>query len=113
MITDAIEKLVFELKTMPYTMLTLIALVLFSVYGFNTYASAGEIKDLSGKVDRNTSSIEQVLMLQLAEALRSLQTQLCRADDHEAEKTLSSTIEDLQADYRQLTGSRYPLRDCD
>lgn len=113
MIATAVEKMVYELKTMPFTLLTVLALVAFSVYAYNTHASAGEIQELAAKVDSNTRSINQVLTLQIAEALRSLQVQLCLSKDHEAQRTLAATIEDLQVDYRQLTGSRYPLRDCD
>jgi len=107
-----IEQLVNELRTMPFTLLTVLSLVLFAVYSNNNFASASEIKELSQKVSENSDIIEQVLQLQIAESLRNLQLQKCQTEDTVAERTLSRTIEDLQASYRRLTGSRYPLREC-
>ena len=113
MITTAVEKLVFELKTMPFTLLTVLALVGFAVYAFENHADAQDIHVLAEKVDKNSKSIDRVLILQIAESLRNLQIQRCELDDVEGKRTLSHTIEALQDDYRLLTGSRYPLRDCD
>jgi hypothetical protein len=112
MIGATVEQLVTELKTMPFTLLTVLSLMGFAGYAAANHADAGEIKQLSEKIDKNTQTINQVLTLQIAESLRNLQQQRCSIDDTNAQRTLSNTIEDLQSNYRRLTGSRYPLREC-
>jgi len=109
---NIVQQLVNELKTMPFTLLIVLSLVLYSFYGHYNYANAADIQQLSTKVDKNSEAVEKVLQLQLSEALRNLQLQRCITADDQAERTLSNTIEDLQEDYRRLTGSRYPLREC-
>lgn len=108
---NLIQQLISELKALPFTMVTVLGLVGFAVYAYQTHASAAEIGELAKKVDQNTTSIEKVLVLQIADNLRSLQAQRCAANG-DNERTLSRTIEELQSDYRRLTGSRYPLREC-
>lgn len=113
MITTAVEQLVIELKTMPYTMLVMIALLGYAGYSYLNHASAGDIQKIAEKVDKNTESINQVLILQLSESLRNLQRQRCATDDRDARRTLSRTIDDLQSNYRRLTGERFPLQSCE
>jgi hypothetical protein len=101
-----------EMRSHPFTLVTVLALVVFAIYTNSTHANSGEIQELSKKVVDNTGKIDKVLMLQIAESLRNLQNQKCATDDHEAQRVLDQTIDDLQAEYRSITGERYPLQGC-
>jgi hypothetical protein len=105
MINNAVEQLVSELRTLPFTMIVILCLTGFSIYSFNTFATAVDFQIINKKVDR-------ILIMQITEWLQSLQIQRCLASG-ENRRTLSSTIEDFQEDYRDLTGARYPIRPCD
>lgn len=112
MITTAVEQVINEMKAFPFTMITVLCLVGFSVYSFNTFADAGEIRDLSAKVAENSRMANKILKLQIGEALRSLHEQLCKEDDRAARRTLLQTIDELQDDYKRIDGARYPLKPC-
>ena len=105
MIASTAEQIIKELKELPFTMIAVLSLIAFAVFANNTHANAGEVKHL-------TEQVSKVLTLQMAESLRNLQVQLCSTENHEARRTLSRTIDDLQTEYRRLTGARYPLTAC-
>lgn len=113
MITTVTEQIVGEMRSHPFTLLTVLCLVGFSVYAYSTHASATEIGELSRKVAQNTDKIDKVLILQLAESLRNLQRQRCAEDEADHLRTLEATIDELQAEYRRIVGERYPLQRCD
>lgn len=112
MIGGLTEQIVGEMRSHPFTLIVVLALLAFAVYANSTHADSGQIKELSERVGDNTKKIDKVLMLQIAESLRNLQNQKCVTTDHEARRVLSQTIDDLQAEYRRITGERYPLQDC-
>ncbi len=105
MISSTVEQVVMEMKSFPFTMITILCLVGVSIHSSINHASAGEVQAISDQVDR-------VLTLQIAESIRNLHRQRCSANDAEARRTLARTIDDLQAEYRRLTGARYPLTAC-
>ena len=89
----------------------LIALLLNSAAGRGVfggvlqYASAAETRQNSVKIDR-------ILKLQIAQTLRDLREQECRANGNI--RLIQDTIEDYQEEYKNLNqGKRYPLPSCD
>ena len=113
MIGSVAEQLVMELKTMPYTMIVVLSLLGFAVYADRNHANAGDIRDLAAQVADNTLKADKILKLQLAESLRTLQEQRCNSEERDTRRALTQTIEDLQEDYKELSGTRYPLKPCD
>lgn len=112
MITTAVEQLVVELKAMPYTMIIVLSLIGFAVFAHSTHASAEDIRDLAAQVAANTGKADKILKLQLAESLRTLQEQRCNTEERDTRRTLTQTIEELQEDYKEIDGARYPLKPC-
>lgn len=112
MIGSVTEQIVGEMRSHPFTLLVVLALLAFAVYAHENHASGSEIKNISEQVGDNTKKIDKVLQLAIAESLRNLRIQLCEAEDHEAKRTLQKTIDDLQTEYRTITGERYPLQAC-
>jgi len=92
-----------ELRNHPFTLVVIIGLSIFAIYGYKNFASADEVQKVEAKIDR-------VLIMQLAETLRNLQAEYCRSNGNKA--TIRRTIEDYEQQYRELTGERYPLQDC-
>lgn len=104
MISSFVEQVVNEMKSHPFTLTTVLALILFAAYAQYTHASSDEVIQLSSKVER-------VLILQIGESIRSLNNQMCEVEGHQKE-ILLQTIDDLQQDYIKLTGTRYPTAPC-
>jgi len=113
MIGSVAEQIVGEMRSHPFTLLVVLALLAFAAYAHQNHASGSEIQKISEQVGDNTKKIDKVLQLAIAESLRNLQNQLCSAEHHESERTLQKTIDELQAEYRSITGERYPLQACD
>ena len=74
------------------------------MFGFGAYASAAELQEQSKKIDR-------LLTISLAQTIRDLRKEECRADGNK--RTLQNTIEEYQEQYREITGQRYPLPPCE
>lgn len=98
-----IHQVVTEMKSHPYTMLAVVALIIVSWWGFGNYARASEVQAVESKID-------WVLEIQLAATLREMQNEYCRANGNKA--AIQDIIEDYQRQYRELTGRRYPLPAC-
>ena len=89
--------------------IAVISLILNSVSGrgflFTTgsYAYASDVADNGAKIDRLT-------VLSLAQTLRGLRADECRANGNK--ETIRATMEQFQQDYIDLQGERYPLLSC-
>lgn len=99
------EQIVSEMKAHPFTMIAVVALLAFAVYAQSGHARASEVSKLREQVDR-------VLVLQLGESIRSLSRQICELPEGSTKRDLVRTRDDLQEDYRELTGARYPVQSC-
>lgn len=112
MIGTAVEQMVNEMRAFPFTMIIILALVGYAVYASQNHARAEDIQQLSQQVAKNTSTANKILKLQIAQSLRSLHEQRCKSEDRDTRRTLARTIEELQDDYKELDGARYPLPAC-
>ncbi len=84
--------------------LVLNAAIGHNVLGFGGFAYAADVENNGKKIDR-------MLVLSLATTLRNLRIDECRANG--SRSAIRSTMEVFQQEYKELTGSRYPLPQCD
>lgn len=103
MVTLMFEQIMKETKKHPFTMVAIVSLCALSWVGFTTFASAEEVAKVENKIDR-------VLEIQLAERIRDLQKEYCRANGNKS--AIQRTIDDYQKEYRELAGERYPIQRC-
>lgn len=94
-----------EMKAHPITMVVVFLLVGSAGLAQTQFARASDLKKLQTQVER-------VLILQLAESIRSLQIQVCLTPDGQTKRVLRRTLDDVQQDYTELTGERYPVQPC-
>lgn len=118
------DKLVSELRSTPYTMLTLFALCAFALWGYSKFALAAdvetirtevrhEISSVTVAVTANATSINKVLKLQYAEAIRGQHRQFCGSDDDAYRESVQVLIDSLQENYKALNKNvAYPLPGC-
>lgn len=104
MIASLAEQVVIEMKGHPFTMIAVLALIGYGVFTSLTHASNSNVTDIESKIDR-------VLILQLGESIRNLARQVCVAEG-ENKRILQQTVEDLQQDYIEIAGQRYPVVPC-
>ncbi len=71
--------------------------------GIGSYAYAAEVAENSHKIDR-------IEALSLAQTLRGLREDECRANGNK--ETIRDTMEQFQQDYHDIKGERYPLLSC-
>lgn len=106
MIRAPFEQIVGELKSHPFTMLAVVALIVYAAVAVQIYAKAGDVEVVEQKIDR-------VLRLQLAEAIRSVDRQICATENVVDRRELRNALEDLQEDYATLNaGRRYKVNGC-
>lgn len=118
------QAIISEMKDRPTTMVTLLVLCAFAVWGYMTFAYASDIDTIrtevktqitsvSIAVTANAANISKVLKLQLAEAIRGQRRQFCGSEDDRYRESVQSLIDQLQEDYKELNGGvAYPLGTC-
>ena len=97
------------MKSHPFTLILVLALAAFAVYLYGNYASA---EDLKADIKDNSTKIDRILKLQIAESIRGLSVQVCHSKSDSEKRILLQTVEDLQQDYEEIAGSRYPVQAC-
>ena len=116
-----VERLVDELKSKPFSMLTMAVLIAFAGYAYATHATAADIEtlktelvELAKEVDDQGKKLDRVLLMQTTDAIRTTAEQLCATSNDTQRRALNAVIDNLQADYRDLAGSRdnYPIAPC-
>ena len=107
------SELVNEMKDRPYTMMTILALMFAVPYLWYTSASAGDLQKLETKFDKalaaEAKKTNRILSLQIAESIRAQQKVVCEDPDNQANQTI---LENLQTEYKDVVGERYPARRC-
>lgn len=118
-----LDQLIVELKTQPYTLLSILVLFFLVGWGLKTHAESdtvaeakrelrAEITEATAKIAGNGRKIDRVLLLQFAEAIRGQQRQICSTEDEAIRTTLQTTLDNLQAEYVAISGSYYPVSPC-
>ena len=72
--------------------------------GIGAYASEHAMVEQGVKIDR-------LLILQIAQTLRDLKKEECRSNGNKY--VILRTIEEYQQQYIEISGSRYPLSQCE
>lgn len=113
MLTWSIEQLVKELKAHPFTLIIIMALVGFTWFASSTHAKATDIQEIAREVSNNSTKIDRLLKLQLAEAIRTISLQVCEHEDDQQRRDLIRTRDRLQEDYRLVNdGREYKVEAC-
>lgn len=113
MISAPVEQIVKEMKSHPFTLLTVLGLICFAIWGWSAYARASDVSEVKTQVETNGGKIDRVLKLQLAEAIRGMQRQICGTADEAIRDQLRVTLDSLQQDYSDINeGTRYPVTRC-
>jgi len=113
MINSAVEQMIIEMKSHPFTLLIVLSLVGWSIYGSHQYAKAADISTVQADIRANNSKIDRVLKLQIAEAIRSINRQICGTEDRETIRSLRRTLDQLQQDYETINnGKAYEVQSC-
>ena len=112
MLAATTEQIVKEMKAHPFTLLAVLGLIAFAIYSHVNHASAEDISQVNDKIERSNAQIERILKLQLAEGIRGLTLEVCHAKNDAQKRILLQTIDDLQQDYEDIAGSRYPVPAC-
>lgn len=118
-----IDHLVGELRERPFSLLTLLAVVLGGLWGFSAYARIAQLTDLEQRFDgrivsmgeqlaRTDEKIDRVLVLQIAERIRTVYAEICESDALFTRGVLRRTLDDLQSEHRRIEGGNYPLERC-
>lgn len=125
MVQIPFQTIVSEMKDRPTTMVTLLALCAFSIWGYAKFALASDVevirtevrKEISSvtiAVTANARSIDRVLKLQIAEAIRGQQRAMCASSNETYRENVQILIDQLQEDYKELddNGTAYPVSSC-
>ena len=70
------------------------------------------LDDISKQLDETQALSKKLLIGQLTSQLRDLNRIKCMTTDHVTRYRLETDMEDVQSNYRLLTGERYPLTPC-
>lgn len=111
-VTSTIVGMLEEMNGKPVTTFVLLCLTGAAIYTWNTHAKAEDIEEVKQQVVQNQKSIQKLLVLQLADNLRTLHIEQCASETLQRRIDLAEAIDNLQVDYRELTGDEYELGPC-
>lgn len=117
MFSAGMQQIVKEMKSHPFTLLAVLGLLCFSVWGYASYAMASDVtasfEQVKIQVQANNTKIDRVLKLQLAEAIRFISSQICTAPNDRVRRDLERTRDQLQEQYTEVSdGQRYVIPPC-
>lgn len=106
MVQTAVDKLVEELSTRPYTLLVILLLMASAIYSHTKHAMAEDVDQIESKLDK-------LLVINISTAIAQQRVEFCRTSDSELRTLLARSINALREDYREITGNVYSLESCD
>lgn len=92
-----------------YVLPALVSGVMVGVSGY-TWLDDRIVSIVSAEIHSLEDQVQRIERRQLEQEIRDVKALLCRRP---GDRQLISRLEDLQTDYRDLTGSRYEAPDCD
>lgn len=118
MFAATIEQLAKEMKGHPITLICVLGLLAFAWYAGTSHARASDVdqkySELQAAVVLNTTALNSILKLQLAEAMRSAQQQSCSLSPGRERRDMVRTIGLLQEDYQKVNnGESYSVPPCE
>ena len=117
MIDSVTQQIFREMKSHPFTLVTVLVLLGFAFWSYVNHARADEIRaqitSLASTAEANTKKIDRVLKLQIAESIRSVKAQECNATGS-TQNRLRDALEQLQEEYRSINrGVGYEPPPCE
>jgi len=113
MMQTVTETLVDELKSRPFTLLTLLALIASAWYAHSEHAWAKDVDGVAKHVSKIESKLDKLLVINITTAIQERRREFCSTNDEGLRRLLSESINELRESYREITGEVYILESCE